>query len=86
MFKDNLFQMRKLRHMTQEELAEKIGVTRQAVAKWEAGDSVPDLEKSRLLAECLDVSLSTSWSTASRTQASASAPALRRAASTSSAW
>ena len=57
MFKDNLFQMRKLRHMTQEELAEKIGVTRQAVAKWEAGESVPDLEKSRLLAECLDVSL-----------------------------
>ena len=57
MFKDNLFQMRKLRHMTQEELAEKIGVTRQAVAKWEAGDSVPDLEKSRQLAECLDVSL-----------------------------
>ena len=57
MFKDNLFRLRKLKHLTQEELAEKLGVTRQAVAKWEAGDSMPDLEKSRLLAETLEVSL-----------------------------
>ncbi len=57
MFSDNLVQMRKLKHMTQEDLAEKTGVTRQAVAKWEAGDSVPDLEKSRLLAQALEVSL-----------------------------
>ncbi len=57
MFSDNLMQMRKLHHMTQEDLAEKVGVTRQAVAKWEAGDSVPDLEKSRLLAQALEVSL-----------------------------
>jgi AbrB family looped-hinge helix DNA binding protein len=43
--------------MTQEDLAEKVGVTRQAVAKWESGESVPDLEKSRLLAQTLEVSL-----------------------------
>ena len=57
MFSDNLVQMRKLHHMTQEDLAEKVGVTRQAVAKWESGESVPDLEKSRLLAQTLEVSL-----------------------------
>lgn len=57
MFKDNLFQMRKMKHLTQEELAEKVGVTRQALAKWEAGETLPDLEKSSLLAEILEVSL-----------------------------
>ena len=57
MFSENLVQMRKLLFMTQEELAEKVGVTRQAVAKWESGDSLPDLEKSKLLAEALNVSL-----------------------------
>lgn len=43
--------------MTQEDLAEKLGVTRQAVAKWEAGDSVPDLDKCRMLADVFGVSL-----------------------------
>lgn len=57
MFKDNLVQLRKLKSLTQEDVAEKVGVSRQAVAKWEAGDSMPDLERSRLLAELLEVSL-----------------------------
>lgn len=57
MFKDNLIQLRKYRQMTQEELAEKVGVTRQAVAKWEAGETMPDLERSRRLAEIFEVSL-----------------------------
>ena len=57
MFKDNLIQLRKLKGFTQEEIAEKVGVTRQAVAKWEAGDTMPDLQKSKLLAEVLEVSL-----------------------------
>ncbi|MDC7280756.1 helix-turn-helix domain-containing protein [Butyrivibrio fibrisolvens] len=57
MFSKNLVQMRKFLSMTQEELAEKVGVTRQSIAKWEAGDSLPDLEKSKLLAEVLGVSL-----------------------------
>ena len=57
MFKDNLVQLRKLKSMTQEDIAEKVGVTRQAVAKWESGETMPDLEKSRLLAETLGVSL-----------------------------
>ena len=43
--------------MTQEDIAEKVGVSRQSVAKWESGESIPDLEKSRLLAKVLNVSL-----------------------------
>ena len=57
MFRDNLVQMRKLRRLTQEDIAEKVGVTRQAVAKWEAGETVPDLDKCKMLAEILGVSL-----------------------------
>ena len=37
--------------LTQEELAEKLGVSRQAVAKWERGDSVPDIESCIKLAD-----------------------------------
>jgi len=57
MFKDNLVQLRKMKSMTQEDIAEKVGVSRQSVAKWESGESIPDLEKSRLLAKELNVSL-----------------------------
>ena len=57
MFKDNLVQLRKINGLTQEELAEKIGVSRQAIAKWEAGETSPDLEQARLLAQTLDTSL-----------------------------
>ena len=57
MYRDNLVQMRKILQMTQEDIAEKLGVTRQSVAKWEAGDSVPDLDKCKQLADIFGVSL-----------------------------
>jgi AbrB family looped-hinge helix DNA binding protein len=57
MFKDNLIQLRKYRGFTQEKLAEQLGVTRQAVAKWEAGETIPDLDKCKMLAEIFEVSL-----------------------------
>ncbi len=57
MFRDNLIQLRKLHNMTQEAVAEKVGVSRQAVAKWESGETAPDLEKARLLAGVFGVSL-----------------------------
>ncbi len=57
MFNDNLISLRKINDLTQEELAEKVGVTRQAIAKWEAGETIPDLDKCRLLAEIFGVSL-----------------------------
>jgi len=57
MFKDNLIQMRKVLQLTQEDIAEKLGVTRQSVAKWEAGESIPDLDKCKQLADIFGVSL-----------------------------
>ncbi len=57
MFNENLIRLRKINQMTQEDVAEAVGVSRQAVAKWESGDSIPDLEKCRLLAELFGVSL-----------------------------
>ena len=57
MFHENLYELRKMNSMTQEDLAEQVGVTRQAVAKWESGETLPDLDKSMRLAEALGVSL-----------------------------
>ena len=57
MFKDNIIHLRKMNKMTQEDLAEQVGVTRQAIAKWESGETIPDLEKCRLLADTFGVSL-----------------------------
>ncbi len=57
MFKDNLIHLRKINQLTQEDVADKIGVTRQSVAKWESGETVPDLDKCRLLAELFGVTL-----------------------------
>lgn len=57
MISENIISMRKLRGFSQEVLAEKVGVTRQTVSKWEVGESLPDLEKAAALAETLGVSL-----------------------------
>ena len=53
----NLQNLRKQRSMTQEALAEAVGVARQTIAKWETGESTPDLEMSGRLASVLEVSL-----------------------------
>jgi AbrB family looped-hinge helix DNA binding protein len=53
----SLQKLRKQRSLTQEALAERTGVTRQTIAKWEAGESAPDLEMSGRLANVLNVSL-----------------------------
>ncbi len=57
MFHKNLISLRKLKRMTQEDLAGRLGVSRQAIAKWEAGETVPDLEKCKVLADVFEVSL-----------------------------
>ncbi len=54
---ENILILRKKKNLTQEALAEAVGVTRQTVAKWENGESVPDLELAGRLAAALDVSL-----------------------------
>ena len=50
MLKDNLTMLRSMHGYSQEEIAEKIGISRQAYAKWESGATVPDIEKCSLLA------------------------------------
>lgn len=44
-FGENLYNLRKATKMSQEKLAEKMGVTRQSVSKWENGESYPEMEK-----------------------------------------
>lgn len=53
----NLTFLRNVNKYTQEEVAEKIGVSRQAVAKWEMGETVPDLKNSMALADLYQVTL-----------------------------
>ena len=53
----NLQKLRRQRNLTQEALAEKVGVARQTIAKWETEESTPDLEMSGRLASVLEVSL-----------------------------
>ena len=50
-FADNLTTLRKYHNLSQEELADRIGVSRQTLSKYETGESLPDIEKCRLLAE-----------------------------------
>ncbi len=57
MISANLAELRKIHNLTQEETAEKIGVSRQAIAKWEKGESVPDLYNCAALAELFGVSI-----------------------------
>ncbi|NLV89494.1 MAG: helix-turn-helix domain-containing protein [Tissierellia bacterium] len=53
----NLQYLRNHLGLSQEEVAEKIGVSRQSVAKWENGDSLPDILKCESLADLYNVSL-----------------------------
>ena len=50
MLKENLIMLRNIHGYSQERIAEKIGISRQAYAKWESGATVPDIEKCSLLA------------------------------------
>ncbi len=54
---ENIQVLRKKKNLTQEALAEAVGVTRQTIAKWESGESAPDLALAGRLAESLDVTL-----------------------------
>lgn len=53
---DKIIDLRKKNGMSQEELAEKVNVSRQAVSKWEGAQSVPDLDKILTLSEIFGVS------------------------------
>ncbi len=57
MLAENLQILRKKNGLSQEELAEKCQVSRQAIAKWESGESVPTIEKLIYLASLYEVTL-----------------------------
>ena len=57
--KDIILELRTKRGLSQEELAEKVFVTRQAVSRWENGDTTPNTETLKLLSKLFDVSINT---------------------------
>lgn len=57
MLKENLVLLRNLNGFSQEEVAGRIGISRQAYAKWETGATVPDIEKCSRLAELYGVTI-----------------------------
>ena len=56
-FKDRVFQARKAKGLSQEDLAEAVGVSRQAVSKWETGEAMPDMEKMIALCQALELDM-----------------------------
>ena len=56
-FNENLIKRRRALAMTQDELADKLGVSRQSVSKWENGECMPDSDKLIRLADILEISL-----------------------------
>lgn len=52
---DRIQYLRKAKGISQEELAEKVGVSRQAVSKWESEQSMPDLEKIIAMSDFFEV-------------------------------
>ncbi|WP_411676046.1 helix-turn-helix domain-containing protein [Caproicibacter sp.] len=58
-FADRLQKLRKCRGLSQENLAQEMGVSRQAVSKWESGQSLPETEKMIALSDLFGVSLDT---------------------------
>ncbi|MBQ3558118.1 MAG: helix-turn-helix transcriptional regulator [Agathobacter sp.] len=57
MLKDILLEKRKQRNMTQEQLAEQLGVARQTVSKWELGETLPDVENLKKMAILFEFSI-----------------------------
>ena len=57
--KDVILELRIKKGLSQEELAEKIYVTRQAVSRWENGETIPNTETLKLLSKFFDVSINT---------------------------
>ena len=57
--KDVILELRKKKGLSQDELAEKLYVTRQAVSRWENGETVPNTQTLKLLSELFDVSINT---------------------------
>ena len=56
-FNNKLYNLRKQRGLSQEELANRLNVSRQTISKWEVGESTPDMEKLVALSDLYEISL-----------------------------
>ena len=57
MLSERIYRFRRKSGLSQEQLAERIGVSRQAISKWESGTSTPEFEKLLALSECFHITL-----------------------------
>lgn len=57
MLSEKIYALRRQSGLSQEQLAEKIGVSRQAISKWETGTATPELDKLIALSDCFGVTL-----------------------------
>lgn len=55
--KDILLNLRKTNHLTQDEMAKKLFVTRQAVSRWENGETIPNVDTLKLISNIFDISI-----------------------------
>ncbi|GBD61532.1 putative Xre family DNA-binding protein [Tetragenococcus halophilus subsp. halophilus] len=58
-FKEILLRIRKNRNLSQEEMAERLLITRQAVSRWEMGETIPNIETLKIISKEFDVSINT---------------------------
>lgn len=56
-FAEKIFNLRKSRNMTQEQLAEQLNVSRQSISKWESGQATPELEKVVAMSQIFEVTI-----------------------------
>jgi len=75
MLSENLIMLRDLKGLSQEEVADVIGISRQAYSKWEKGDTLPDVEKCAALAEYYGVTIDSLWNHDTRKSGMKIAPA-----------
>ncbi len=54
---NKILELRKKNNITQEELADKVGVSRQTISKWELGETAPDLKQAKELSKIFNISL-----------------------------
>lgn len=56
-FGNRIYELRKKLNLSQEQLAEKVGVSRQTISKWELGETTPDIKQAGILSQIFNVSL-----------------------------
>ena len=57
LFNEKLKELRKSKEFTQEELAEELNVSRQAITKWESGEGVPDIENLKQISILFNITI-----------------------------